>query len=70
MLSAVINCPAAVVNDGQLTTNVPVAGLPFARYTVPWTVVVLTAAWAVLSQPMTATAINNNPTHLTVRNHS
>jgi hypothetical protein len=35
MLSAATSAPLAVVNDGQLTTTVPVAGAPFARYTVP-----------------------------------
>ncbi len=42
-MSAATAWPAAVVNDGQLIDNVPAPGCPFARYTVPCTVVVLTA---------------------------
>src|SRR5580658_6145356 len=32
----------AVVNAGQLSRTVPAPGDPLARYTVPWTVVVVT----------------------------
>jgi len=62
ILSAVTNCPAAVVNEGQLTVRVPAPGLPFARYTVPCTVVVVNACaraiWA------------GTPTRHTIATHS
>jgi len=40
-LPAVTAWPEAVVNAGQFTCSVPEPGDPFARYTVPCTVVVL-----------------------------
>jgi hypothetical protein len=62
MLSAVTICPLAVVNDGQLTTSVPVPGWPFARYTVPSTVVVLNVCeWATLPKTIRHNSISNSP---------
>jgi hypothetical protein len=60
--------PSAVVNDGQLITNVPEAGFPFARYTVPWIVVMLTVPWAIVPQPIRTTS-NNTLIHLPAHNH-
>jgi hypothetical protein len=47
------SCPPAVVNEFQLTSTVPLAGVPLALYTVSCTVVVVTWAAAMLTHPAT-----------------
>src|ERR1700677_2437049 len=59
--SAATDCPAAVVNAGQLIASVPAPGWPFARYTVPCTVVVLTACPLAIAPGAIASAHNTIP---------
>jgi hypothetical protein len=56
------------VNDGQLIDNVPAPGCPFAKYTVPCTVVVLTACAIAVAASTVATAYIAIPR--IIRNHS
>jgi hypothetical protein len=56
VVSAATAWPAAVVNDGQLIDSVPAPGCPFARYTVPCTVVVLTACAIIVAASNIAAA--------------
>jgi hypothetical protein len=66
--TATLNVPAAtaklfdVVNAGQLSCNVPEPAVPFARYTVPCTVVVLIVCAAALQT--NTTAATQRPIHL------
>ena len=50
VLPAATDCPPAVVNAPQLTTTDPVAGVPFALYTVSCTVVVASCAIASITR--------------------
>ena len=68
VVSAATAWPAAVVNDGQLIASVPAPGCPFARYTVPCTVVVLTAC--AIAVAVSTIASEHTAILRTIRNRS
>ena len=67
ILSAATACPAAVVNEGQLINSVPAPGCPFAKNTVPDTVVVLTVCAIAVAASVVASTHTVIPR--AIRNH-